>query len=189
MEKIDLAVKTVLRYLTIFLFIVLGLLLFSNVMLRVVNDFARFLTAHNLETIAKIVTTLIPLTSFHWLDEIVELSVSSLVFYGAAVLWVYKGHFSVGDWISERLPGIISRKVYKCFVDGICIAFLFIFFWYALQLCLNTSELSTVFQIPKWVMYSSMLISSLIMLLYSIAGLIKSLMSKDAVGDKSSKSL
>jgi TRAP-type C4-dicarboxylate transport system permease small subunit len=170
--KIDTAVKFILRCIVIIFFIVLAFLLLGNVLLRLVNDISRFFAAHGLESISAIIKTLIPFTSFHWLDEIVELSISSLVFYGAATVWAYRGHFSVGDWISKRLPGKVSRIAYQAIVSAISVVFLGIFFWYSLQLCLNTTELSTVFQIPKWVMYSCMPISSLIMLVYSISDFI-----------------
>jgi TRAP-type C4-dicarboxylate transport system permease small subunit len=175
LNKTDLAVKCILRYITILLFIVLALLLFGNVLLRLVNDVARYFDAHNLESISSLIKRLIPFTSFHWLDEIVELSISSLTFYGAAAVWAYRGHFSVGDWISKRLPNPALRIFYKTFVSAVVSIFLAIFFWYSLQLCLNTTELSTVFQIPKWAMYMSMPISSFIMLTYSLSDLIRSL--------------
>lgn len=179
MIALDKTIKLILRYIVIFLFSVLALLLLGNVLLRLTNDLARFFNAHNLEFLASGLKTLVPFTSFHWLDEIVELSISALTFYGAAVVWAYYGHFSVGDWISKRLKGKFSRIFYKALISSISVAFLAIFFWFSLQLCLNTTELSTVFQIPKYVMYSSMPIASLIMLGYSVKDLVGILLGKD----------
>lgn len=179
MIALDKTIKLVLRYVVIFLFCVLALLLLGNVLLRLTNDLARFFSSHNLESLAVAVKTLVPFTSFHWLDEIVELSISALTFYGAAMVWAYAGHFSVGDWISKRLKGRFSRVFYKALISSISVAFLAIFFWFSLQLCLNTTELSTVFQIPKYVMYSSMPIASFIMLCYSLKDLISILLNKE----------
>jgi TRAP-type C4-dicarboxylate transport system permease small subunit len=117
----------------------------------------------------------LPITSFHWLDEIVELCFSALIFYGAAVLWAMKGHFSVGDWLSRRLPGARSRMFYKCVLTAVNAAFFVMLFYFGLSLCARSTELSTVFQIPKKVMYSSIPVSALIMFCYSFAELIKNL--------------
>ena len=56
-----------------------------------------------------IVVRFVPIMSMHWFDEIVELLYGALVFYGAAAVWVVHGHFSVGDWISKRLPNMRAR--------------------------------------------------------------------------------
>jgi TRAP-type C4-dicarboxylate transport system permease small subunit len=44
-----------------------------------------------------------------------------------------------------------------------------VFFRYSLRLTLSSTELTTVFQIPKSLLYSCMPVSSLIMLVYSVA--------------------
>ncbi len=168
----DRALATLLRWLTVALFIVLGLLLLANVALRLVNDLTIFLSAHGLETLAAGVKALAPLVSFHWFDEIVELCFASLVFYGAAALWRVKGHFSVGDWISSRLPGDGLRVLYKTCISLFNVVFMAVLFWYSLLLTTRATELSTVFQIPKSVMYSCMPIASLIMLVYSLAEMV-----------------
>jgi TRAP-type C4-dicarboxylate transport system permease small subunit len=175
-KKLDKAVQLVLRWISIALFATLSLLLIGNVFLRLCGDLVQHLRGWGLNGIANTIRTILPITSFHWLDEIVELCFSALTFYGAAAIWALKGHFSVGDWISKRLPGSISREIYKIFIDGICIAFFVIFFRFSVLLVLRTTELSTVFQIPKKVMYSSMPIASFIMLIYSLAELFRSFM-------------
>jgi TRAP-type C4-dicarboxylate transport system permease small subunit len=102
----------------------------------------------------------------------VELCFSALIFYGAAALWAEKGHFSVGDWISGRLPGNVPRAIYKVLIAAINLVFLAVFFHFALRLTVQATELSTVFQIPKKVMYSSMVVSSLVMAIYALAELV-----------------
>jgi TRAP-type C4-dicarboxylate transport system permease small subunit len=175
LQKLDKTVQLILRWLCIALFTALGLLLLGNVFLRLMGDLVQLLHEKGLEGIADIIRKALPITSFHWLDEIVELCFSALIFYGATVIWALKGHFSIGDWISKRLPGTVSRGIYRLMVNLICAAFLAIFFVYSLKLTLGTTELSTVFQIPKQVMYSSMPIASLIMLCYSLAEFIQNL--------------
>ena len=175
-EKLDKCVQLILRIICIALFTVLALLLIGNVLLRLSGDLTRLLRGWGLDGVADLIRAVLPITSFHWLDEIVELCFSALTFYGAAAIWAIKGHFSVGDWISKRLPGNVSRGVYKIIVNGICIAFLVIFFRFSVNLVNRSTELSTVFQIPKKVMYSSMPIASFIMLIYSLFELVQTLM-------------
>lgn len=172
---LDAGVQKVLRFLTIVLFILLTCILFSNVCLRLVNDFSVFCSSHGFPGVAAAVKSLFPASSLHWLDEIIELCVAALVFYGAAGLWGVNGHFSVGDWISSRLPNRFSRALYKLIVTGISLFFLVVFFWFSLQLTLRATELSTVFQIPKSWMYACMPISSLIMLTYSLAEFVRNI--------------
>jgi len=173
LKSLDAGLGKLLRWVTIALFIALGTLLLLNVLLRLANDLAIFLTAQGYEGLAASVKALVPIVSFHWFDEIVELCFASLVFYGAAALWRTKGHFSIGDWISSRLPGKIYRAVYRTLVSLFSVVFMAIFFWFSLMLTVNATELSTVFQIPKSVMYSCMPIASMIMLFYALADTVR----------------
>ncbi|GHV33304.1 hypothetical protein FACS1894187_01200 [Synergistales bacterium] len=161
--------QRILRFFTITVFLGLGLLMFSNVALRVSNDLTGYLARHGMEGAAAMIKSLLPIGSFHWFDEIVELCFAYLVFYGAAAIWGTKGHFSVGDWISGLLPGERTRAFYRTLVALVSAAFMAIFFWFSLRLSMRTTELTTVFQMPKWVLYSCMPVSSFIMMMYSVA--------------------
>lgn len=145
LAMVDRTVQFALKWLTIALFALLTLLLTGNIVVR-----------------------FWPFMSMHWFDEIVELLYAALVFYGAAALWASGGHFSVGDWISKLLPGERARAFYRLLVEASCVAFLATFLWYSIQLTLRTSEMTTVFQLPKGLLYSCMPISSAIMLAYSL---------------------
>ncbi|MDR3312225.1 MAG: TRAP transporter small permease [Spirochaetaceae bacterium] len=175
LKKLDAAVKTALRALTICLLALLGLLLLGNVFLRLMGDLAQFLHSHDLDGVAAAIRRILPITSFHWLDEIVELCFSALIFYGAAVLWAMKGHFSVGDWISRHLPEARSRMLYRSLISAMNVAFFVLLFYFGYTLCARSTELSTVFQIPKRVMYSSIPVSAAIMFCYAAADLVKNL--------------
>ena len=168
LNSLDAGTQKALRWLGITLFVMLGTLLLANVFLRLINDLSIFLTKQGFAGASGFIKTLVPIVSLHWFDEIVELCFASMVFYGAAALWGTKGHFSVGDWISPRLPGERLRAFYKMLISLTCVVFLAVFFWFSLSLTVRATELSTVFQIPKAVFYSCMPISSMIMLLYSL---------------------
>ena len=171
-KRLDKTLQAFLRYLCIALFIALGLILMLNVGLRLINDLSIFLDRHSMPDAAGFVKSLAPLSSMHWFDEIVELCFAALVFYGAAALWGLKGHFCVGDWISKRLPNDTARAVYKLIVSLISASFIAVFFYFSLRLTMQTIELSTVFQIPKSIIYSCMPISSFLMLIYSTADVV-----------------
>jgi TRAP-type C4-dicarboxylate transport system permease small subunit len=106
--------------------------------------------------------------SMHWFDEIVEMLYGALIFYGAAAVWVGHGHFSVGDWISKRLPGTRARFVYRLLVELSSLVFIAIFFKFSLDLTVATTEATTAFAMPKQWLYACMPISGAIMLVYSV---------------------
>ncbi len=169
--KLDASIRRFLRGFSIILFVVLSFLLVANVLLRLTNDLSIVLTDRGYSDAAAFIQRLLPLVSMHWFDEIVEMCFAALVFYGAALLWATKGHFCVGDWISPRLSGERARAWYRVLVAALCVAFQAVFFWYSLLLTLCATELTTVFQIPKSLLYSCMPVSSFIMLAYSVCDL------------------
>ena len=168
LKIIDIWVQRILRWISMGFFCFLGLLLAANVLLRLITDLINKLTVLGYESIAESIKSILPVTSFHWLDEIVELSFAALVFYGAAALWGAKLHFSVGDWISPRLKSARLKSAYRMFIYLICVAFMGVLFWFSLRLTLRASGLTTVFQLKQSILYSCMPISALIMLIYSM---------------------
>lgn len=115
-----------------------------------------------------IIVRFVPMMSMHWFDEIVEMLYGALIFYGAAAVWVARGHFSVGDWISKYLPGTRARFAYRFLVELASLAFIAIFFKYSLDLTIATTEATTAFALPKQWLYACMPISGAIMLVYSL---------------------
>jgi TRAP-type C4-dicarboxylate transport system permease small subunit len=127
---------------------------------------AVFLTLTAIIT-ANILLRFFPVTSLHWSDEIVEMCFAALVFYGAAGVWMVKGHFSVGDWISKVIQNLRARSAYRLLIELVSLAFACILFYFSLSLVIRAREVSSVFQIPKNVFYSCMPASALIMVAYS----------------------
>jgi TRAP-type C4-dicarboxylate transport system permease small subunit len=143
-EQVDRLVTFVLKWLCIALFVVLTLLLSANILVR-----------------------FFPIMSLHWFDEIVEMVFAALVFYGAAMLWAVHGHFSVGDWISPRLPGQRAAHAYRLAVELLALGFLGVLFVYSLELTLRAEDVTNALQLPKSLLYCSMPIAAAIMLAYS----------------------
>jgi TRAP-type C4-dicarboxylate transport system permease small subunit len=149
LKKIDKIVFAVLKALTITLFVLLSLLVTANVLVRFV-----------------------PVVSLHWFDEIVEMLYACLVFYGAAVLWITREHFSVGDWIGATiLKGSRTRHVYRAVLEVLVLIFAVIFFYYSLRLTILAQDVTNVFAIPKGVLYSCMPVAGAIMVIYSLRNL------------------
>jgi TRAP-type C4-dicarboxylate transport system permease small subunit len=115
-----------------------------------------------------IVVRFVPIMSMHWFDEIVELLYGALVFYGAAAVWVVHGHFSVGDWLSKRLPNVRARFAYRFLVELASLIFIAVFFKYSFDLFWATEEATTAFAMSKKWLYACMPISGLIMVIYSL---------------------
>jgi len=149
LKQIDQAIINVLKTITIACFVILTLLVSANV-------FVRFF----------------PVFSLHWFDEIIELVVAALIFYGAAALWITGEHFSVGDWLERRLTDK-SRHIYRTVLELLKLAFVVIFFYYAYKLASSAEDVTNVFAMPKWILYSCLPISGAIMVVYSIKNVIQ----------------
>ncbi len=115
-----------------------------------------------------IVVRFFPFMSMHWFDEILELLYGALVFYGAAAVWVTHSHFSVGDWISKYLKSVRARFLYRLLVEVMSLVFIAVFFWYALELLMQTEERTTAFAMSKKWLYACMPITGGIMVLYTL---------------------
>jgi TRAP-type C4-dicarboxylate transport system permease small subunit len=144
-KRVDDVLLAVLKTITIVLFVFLTLILTANI-------FVRF----------------VPIASLHWLDEIVEMTFAGLVFYGAAAVWILKGHFSAGNWIEKRLKSPRSRGVMQLLIDLLSFVFIVVFLMFSTDLVMKSLELSSVFLIPKKIFYSCMPISAFIMAAYSV---------------------
>ncbi len=145
LAAIDAFLVACFKWLCVVLFVVLTLIITANIFVRYV-----------------------PVMSLHWLDEIVELSFAWMVFFGSAAVWILKGHFSAGDWISKLIKNPKWIAFYRLVVDCISFAFIAIFFRYSVQLVARSSEVTAVFEFPKKIIYACMPISAGVMLLYSL---------------------
>jgi len=145
MAMIDRVILKALKVLTIVSFIFLTILITANVIVR-----------------------LFPVVSLHWFDEIIELLYAYLVFYGAAALWILRGHISVGDWIEKSIGNPRLRHLYRMFIEFLVLAFAAVFFYYSLRLTILALDVTNVFAIPKRVLYSCMPVAGALMVIYSL---------------------
>jgi TRAP-type C4-dicarboxylate transport system permease small subunit len=116
---------------------------------------------------ANVIVRFFPVVSLHWFDEIIELLYAYLVFYGAAALWILRGHISVGDWIEKSIANPHLRHLYRMFIEILVLAFAAVFFYYSLRLTILALDVTNVFAIPKRVLYSCMPVAGALMVIYS----------------------
>jgi len=117
---------------------------------------------------ANVIVRFFPVVSLHWFDEIIELLYAYLVFYGAAALWILRGHISVGDWIEKSVANPRLRHLYRVFIELLVLAFAVVFFYYSLRLTILALDVTNVFAIPKRVLYSCMPVAGALMVVYSL---------------------
>jgi TRAP-type C4-dicarboxylate transport system permease small subunit len=153
LAKADRLLTVILKCITIAIFLVLTAIVSANILLR-----------------------FFPITSLHWLDEIVEMSFAALVFYGAAGVWMVKGHFSVGDWFGRLAKNERLRNAYRLILELITLLFAAVLLYYSWNLVKRSIEVTSVFQIPKKVLYSCMPASALIMVSYSVVYVIRAVL-------------
>ena len=145
-KSVDRVILSALKVITITSFIILTILISANV-------FVRF----------------VPIASLHWFDEIIELVYAYLVFYGAAALWITRGHISVGDWIGGKIiKNVRARHFYRIIIELLVLFFVAIFFYYSLRLTLLALDVTNVFAIPKRILYSCLPLSGAVMAIYTI---------------------
>jgi TRAP-type transport system small permease protein len=117
---------------------------------------------------ANVIVRFFPVVSLHWFDEIIELLYAYLVFYGAAALWILRGHISVGDWIEKCIANPRLRSLYRMFIEILVLVFASVFFYYSLRLTILALDVTNVFAIPKRVLYSCMPVAGALMVIYSL---------------------
>jgi TRAP-type transport system small permease protein len=145
LNAIDRVLVAVLKWLTIGLTVAITLIICAGVFLRYV-----------------------PLTTLTWKDEIIELCFAGMVFFGAAAVWMAKGHYTVGDFLTMRIKGERGKAGYQLMLELVVLIFAALFLKYSLDLVNRAYEVTSVFGIPKKYIYLCMPVSSAIMICYSI---------------------
>jgi TRAP-type C4-dicarboxylate transport system permease small subunit len=114
----------------------------------------------------------VPISSLAWSDDIIEWAFSWMVFMGAAVLWRDNEHFRV-EWLEHRLSGKKSGRVIELIVKLFSIFFLAVMTYYGTMLTLRAHDVTPGLNLPKHFWYACVPLSGLIMIAYSIRGLVQ----------------
>jgi TRAP-type C4-dicarboxylate transport system permease small subunit len=112
----------------------------------------------------------VPVFSFGWFDEIVEMTFAYFVFFGSAALWREREHFRL-CLVPDKLKGRPAGRVLDIVIDTAGIVFFAVLFIYSLELTLRAADQTPIFKLSKRLLYVCIPISSFIMLLYSAAAL------------------
>jgi len=152
LTRIDRFVGLILRTIPTVCFAALFLLLFVNVIARTFQ-----------------------LAGFSWFDEIVQGLFAWTVFVGAAALWREKDHFAV-NWLPQNLPPLSGRclSIFTCILG---ILFLATVTKYGLDLTLKARALTPILDLPTSLFYITIPLSGAVMLIYSLADLLRLLKS------------
>lgn len=113
----------------------------------------------------------IPVFSMGWFDEIVELSITSCGFYGAALLWKRKEHSRI-DFLVEKYKGTKKAYIIELIISIFGLIFMFFLVKHSMQLVSRATAWSPIFKIPKKAFYSCIPISAVIMMIYAIKDII-----------------
>ncbi len=115
----------------------------------------------------------VPVVSFGWFDEIVELLIAWMVFLGAAALWRENEHFAI-TFLPDLCKGKPSGFALDVVINVIGLVFIGVFFYYSLNISLRVTDWTPVINLPKSLLYASMPVSSFFMVLYSLRNIVGS---------------
>ncbi len=161
MKRIDAVVVSILKWICVISFVAVTAIVTLEVVLGVLSKLGQ---AWKLAGLSAFVSRI----DMNWKDEIVEMLFAALVFYGAAAVWVEKGHFSAGDWIGKRIKDPRGKAALRLFLDLVSFGFILVFLLYSGKLVSIALEVTTKLLIPKKVLYLCMPVSAALMALYSV---------------------
>jgi len=107
----------------------------------------------------------VPIFSFGWFDEIVEMVFAYFVFFGSAALWREREHFRV-CLVPDTLKGKWKRFI-DLFIEGCGVLFFFILLVYSIELTLRATDQTPIFKLSKRILYLCVPFSSFVMLIYA----------------------
>ncbi|MCX7788393.1 MAG: TRAP transporter small permease [Spirochaetes bacterium] len=107
----------------------------------------------------------VPIFSFGWFDEIVEMVFAYFVFFGSAALWREREHFRV-CLVPDTVKGNWKRVI-DIFIEGCGVLFFLILLLYSTELTIRATDQTPIFKMSKRVLYACVPVSSFIMLIYA----------------------
>ena len=118
-----------------------------------------------------------------WQTELVTILLVASTFIGSAYVLSEKAHVSM-DWIYDFLSrrNIIRLKIFTSLLSLVFFLFLFYFtFLMVEEAFVKNYTTGTIWDLPLWIPYSSMLIGAILMILQYIAEIIKLFDEKDSI--------
>lgn len=118
----------------------------------------------------------VPIFSFGWFDEIVEMVFAYFVFFGSAALWREHEHFRV-CLVPDSVKGKWKRFLDLC-IEGCGVLFFLVLFVYSVELTLRATDQTPIFKMSKRILYLCVPVSSFIMLIYAVGSFLSRLHGK-----------
>lgn len=113
----------------------------------------------------------VPIFSFGWFDEIVEMVFAYFVFFGSAALWRERQHFRV-CLVPDALQGKKWKRILDLCIEGCSVLFFLVLFIYSMELTIRATDQTPIFKMSKRILYLCMPVSSFIMLIYASASFV-----------------
>lgn len=130
------------------------------------------LTAIFILMIGNVLVRFMPIVSFGWFDEIVELLIAWFIFFGAAALWREKEHFTVA-FLPDWLKGRKAANTLGIGINLISLSFLAMFTYYSFDLTMRAKSVTPILILPKSLFYFCMPVSGALMIVYSLRNILE----------------
>jgi TRAP-type C4-dicarboxylate transport system permease small subunit len=118
-----------------------------------------------------VVRVFLPVIQLAGYDEIVELLMAWMTFLGAAVLWGEGVLYRV-DVLTSRFPAGLARPL-DLAVRLACLLFAAVLTYQGWQVAVLSAETTPFLRFPKSIAYASMPVAGLLMIAYSITGIVR----------------
>ena len=123
---------------------------------------------------ANVINRMVPFANLSWNDEIIELFIAWVVFFGAAALHHDQEHFIL-DILLLKTKGLLSGRVLRLFINVIELIFFATLMTYGFVLWKRATGVSPTLFLPRKLFYSCIPLSGLFMTCYSVRFTIESL--------------
>jgi len=115
----------------------------------------------------------VPIVSFEWFDEVIEMLIAWMVFLGTAALWRENEHFTI-TFFPDLFKGRKAGFALDILINLVGLAFIGVFTYYSLNLTLRVSDWTPIINMPKKLLYASMPVSGVFMVIYSLRNILVS---------------
>jgi TRAP-type C4-dicarboxylate transport system permease small subunit len=113
----------------------------------------------------------LPVVYVPWTEEVSRLLFGWLAFIGTALAFQRRAHISI-TILADRAP-IWLRAGIQIVVLALIVGFAAIMLVYGLRLCLSTRMVTTVLQLPMWVIYAAIPTSGALMIWHGLVAMLR----------------
>lgn len=161
LKKLDAILAGIMKVVTVGCCIGIAGILFTRVIIRFI-----------LPQINKLLANPIML-NLSWTDEVVSWMMAWMIFIAAALIAREKAHFSV-DLLPTKLKGHAAGCILELIISLLQLIFFVVFLYYSVELTKSatTFSLSPIMKVTDRLPYSSMPVSCVIILIYTVRDIV-----------------